>query len=357
MGRAYVAAGAVAVGAAGVVGVAATAGVLALAQRFVEELSRPGVKIEDVAPELVKWELPSQVVEPPVERIRALEFAAPRGPRLRGEFWAQPYPAPTMVICHGYRVDRTRLRPVAALEYAHGSNTLLFDFRGHGESADAPTSGGYVEARDLSAALDAALAQPETLPGRLFIHGFSMGAAVALLLPPRADVAGIIADSPYARLDDILCRLVTWQLTAESAGWSPPLRRLRVGFPVLARVTCAASDMIFRFRFHHPLIARPAASVRAWGGRLRAAERAGVPHYRPPILLIHALGDPLIPVEHALRIALAARSSGVALTLHFAESDVHCGAYGSDPDRYVDVLRRFVESAMPSQPRPVPDDA
>jgi alpha-beta hydrolase superfamily lysophospholipase len=323
--------------------------VLALAQRFVEELSRPGVRIEDVAPELVRWDVPTQGVEPPADRIRALEFAAPGGPRLRGEFWAQPRPAPTIVICHGYRVDRARMRPVAALEYAHGSNTLLFDFRGHGESADAPTSGGNAEVHDLAAALDAAVDQPETLPGQLFIHGFSMGAAVALLLPPRTDVAGIIADSPYARLDDILCRLVTWQLTAESARWSPPLRRLRVGFPALARVTFAASDLIFRLRFHHPLIARPAASVRAWGGRLKSAAR-GDALYRPPILLIHALGDPLIPVEHALRIALAARTSGVPLTLHFAESDVHCGAYGSDPERYVAVLRRFVESATPPTP-------
>lgn len=353
MTRAHTTAGVVAAGAAGVAGlagVAATAGILALAERFVEELSRPGVNIEDVAPELVRWQVPTQFVEPPAERIRAIEFAAPGGPVLRGEFWAQPGPAPTMVICHGYRVDRARLRPVAALEYSHGSNTLLFDFRGHGESADAPTSGGIAEVRDLAAALDEAAAQPETQPGHLFIHGFSMGAAVALLLPPRPDVAGIIADSPYARLDDILCRLVTWQLTAESERWSPPLRHLRAGFPALARVTCAASDLIFRLRFHHALLARPAASVRAWGGRPRSAAGVLSAPYLPPILLFHSLGDPLIPVEHALRIALAARSSGVPLTLHFAQSDVHCGAYGSDPDRYVAVLRHFVESATPPVP-------
>jgi alpha-beta hydrolase superfamily lysophospholipase len=326
------------------VGVAATSGVVALAQRFVDELSRPGATFDEEAAGWAGWAVPHAVAEPPLDRRRGVTFSVPGGPLLRGEFWAQPHPAPTMVICHGYRVDRARLRPVAALEYAQGYNTFLFDFRGHGESAQIATSGGNAEVHDLTAALEVAAEQPETLPGKLFIHGFSMGAAVALLTPPHPDVAGIIADSPYARLDEILCRLVTWQLTAKSATWTPPLRWLRAGFPAVAKATCATSDLVFRLRHHHALLARTDTKVRHWKRRgYRAMHERQAPH--PPILLIHALRDPFIPVDHALRIALAAQAGEVPLDLHFADCAVHCGAYGADPERYSAMVRRFVARA------------
>jgi alpha-beta hydrolase superfamily lysophospholipase len=340
------------------IGVVATGSVVALAQRFVDELSRPGATLDEAALGS-GWMVPQAVPEPPAERRRSLSFQVPGGPLLRGEFWAQAEPAPTIVICHGYRVSRAALRPVAALEYQHGFNTLLFDFRGHGESAPIATSGGNAEVHDLDAALDIAAQQPETLPGTIYIHGFSMGAAVALLAPPRADVAGIIADSPYARLDDILRRLVTWQLTTESAGWTAPLRWLRGGIPALARVACAASDPIFRLRHRHPLLARPEARLRSWARRGRRAWRPRDPSRgrgaglgralqsarRAPLLLIHALRDPFIPVDHAWRIALAAHASHIPLDVYFADSAIHCGAYAEDPDRYIAVLRRFIARA------------
>jgi alpha-beta hydrolase superfamily lysophospholipase len=338
--RRWLAAGAISLGAAGA---AATSGVVLLARRFVDELSRPGVVLDEAA--MGGWVVPEAIAEPPLACRRQLDFTAADGTRLRGEFWAQPQPAPTIVICHGYRVSRARLRPVAALEHANGCNVMLFDFRGHGESAQIATSGGNAEVLDLGAALDIAAQQPETLPNRLYIHGFSMGAAVALLLPPRPDIAGIIADSPYARLDDILSRLVAWQLATESAGWPRLLRGLRAGFPALARVTVLASDPLFRLRHHHWLSARPERQIRR--SRPRRKRHAGVMAAvrRPPLLLIHSLRDPFIGVDHALRIAGAAFAGQVPIELHFADSDVHCGAYGRDPEQYVSLVRRFIARA------------
>ncbi|HEV8191144.1 MAG TPA: alpha/beta fold hydrolase [Ktedonobacterales bacterium] len=326
-------------------GAATASSIVLLAQRFVNELSRPGVSLDEAT--MGGWVVPQAVDEPPIECRRQLEFVASDGTDLRGEFWAQPQPAATIVICHGYRASREHLRPVAALEHANGCNVLLFDFRGHGESAQIATSGGNAEVRDLTAALDIASQQPETLRQRLYIHGFSMGAAVALLLSPRADIAGIIADSPYARLDDILSHLVTWQLTTESAGWPKPLQRLRAGFPALGRVTFFASDLLFRLRFHHPLRARPERQVRRYGVRPRGRHRETMlaARHRPPLLLIHSLRDPFIQVDHAFRIARAALAGHVPVELHFADSDIHCGAYGRDPEQYVSLVRRFIAQA------------
>src|SRR5262249_21011926 len=221
----------------GLVSLAATSGILALANRFIDELSRPHQELDEAhlpAQIAAGWQMPVGAAEPPATLQRPLAFQSASGPLLRGEFWAQPLPAPTMVVCHGYRTSRMRLRPVAALEYAHGFNVLLFDFRGHGESAPVPTTGGVAEVRDLEAALGVAAAQPETLPGRIILHGFSMGATIALLAPPHPDVAAIIADSPYARLDAILRMYVRWQLTAGSARWHAPVGKLAPLFPPLS---------------------------------------------------------------------------------------------------------------------------
>src|SRR5262249_24623188 len=265
---------------------------------------------------------------------RPLVFESANHLLLRGEFWAQSRPAPTIIVCHGYRTPSVHLRPVAALEYAHGFNVLLFDFRGHGESARAPTTGGVAEVRDLEAAVAVAAAQPETLPGRIILHGFSMGAAPALLAPPPPEVAAIIADSPYARLDAILRMYVRWQLTAGSARWHAPLDKLAHLFPLLSWSAVAASRLLFRIRFGHALVGRPDIAFRRW----RAGEVDPPPAHRPPILLIHAVGDQFVPCEHSWRIADAAQAAGVPLETYFAECEGHCAAYGHDPDRYVAIV-------------------
>ena len=41
---------------------------------------------------------------------RPLVFQADDGVVLRGDFLAQPHPAPTVIICHGYHISRDYLR-------------------------------------------------------------------------------------------------------------------------------------------------------------------------------------------------------------------------------------------------------
>ena len=328
----------------GMVSLAATSGVVALAAHFVAELTKPHQEYQDAefAGVLAKaWAIPNPEPEPPSGLQRALRFHASHGPLLRGDFWAQPHPAPTVIVCHGYRISRAKLRSVAALEYQHGCNVLFFDFRGHGESEGVLTSGGIAEIADLRAAIDLAAAQPETLPGGVLIHGFSMGAAVALMALPHPDVAAVIADSPYARLDDILRRLVQWRLTTESNAWDPKLQRLRGMFPGVAWATVATSAALFRLRFHHELLARTDQRLRRWGPQPRH------PACVTPILLIHTTGDGMIPIAHSQRIAEAARLAHIPIETYFPAGDIHCGAYGADPATYVRTLCDFVERNTP----------
>src|SRR5439155_26132835 len=128
----------------------ATSSLIILAQHFVEELSRPHSPLDAGN---ITWTLPSPESEPPTSQRRSILFHTADGTLLSGDFWAQPQQAPTIIICHGYRINRTVLRPVAALEYKYGYNVLLFDFRGHCEIESIATSGGNAEIRVLEAAL------------------------------------------------------------------------------------------------------------------------------------------------------------------------------------------------------------
>ena len=306
-----------------------------IAHRMVNELTRPGMALSDDALVWGGWHFPHDDPEPPAVLQRSLTFAAPGGPRLQGDFWVQPQPAPTIILSHGFRVPRVKMRAVAALEYRHGSNVLLFDYRGHGDSADAVVSGGTAEVHDLAAAVDCAVRQPETQPGNIFIHGFSMGAAVALLLPPRPEIAGIIADSPYAHLDEMLERIISMQVSAMLQGGPRIVRGLRRLAPAISRVVLPGGRLLFRLRFRYDLIARPERAIHRW---LKSRD---VP---PPVLLFHTRHDPLIPLRHAETIATAITTCGVPVRLVVMESDIHCGAYGHDPQTYMAEILQFVQA-------------
>ncbi|QBD83067.1 alpha/beta fold hydrolase [Ktedonosporobacter rubrisoli] len=320
----------------GILGLTVTSGLAMLAHRFVDEFSRPHTLLDETE---ITWAVPQFMPEPPLVYQRSLLFKTSDGTMLRGDFWAQPRVAPTIVLCHGYRISRSHLRPVAALEYSRGYNILLFDLRGHGDSDSVMTSGGNVEVHDLEAAIVVARSQPETLAGKIIIHGFSMGAAIALLTPPQPEhVAAIIADSPFARSDEVLRRLVHFIMVRESSGWIPALHWLRCFFPALIWTTFVMCVIDFRLRFGYNFVARPDSSFKRWNTYAKTAlqQRA------IPILLIHSAGDPLIPIEHALQIAAEARVYGVPLETYFVAASSHCGAYGYDPYQYSKVLQRFL---------------
>lgn len=323
----------------GLLSLTITSGIAVLAHRFVEEFSRPHTLLDTSA---FTWKVPEDGYEPPESLQRALLFQASDGTLLCGDFWAQARPAPTVILCHGYRISRTHLRAVAASEYSRGYNVLFFDFRGHGDSDSVLTSGGNVEVRDLEAAIEVAIRQPETLADKIVIHGFSMGASVALLTPPHPAVAAIITDSPYARSDDIMRRIVQYQLAQQSKQWPSMLQRLKFLFPSIAWAITSTGFMFFHMRFGYNVVARPDITFRRWKNRARKV----LQQHAIPILLIHSMEDELIPFAHAQQIAAEARANETPLETYFVEKGLHCGAFAQDPQRYSHVVADFVQRCL-----------
>jgi uncharacterized protein len=321
-----------------VVGLATGGVMLVLGRRFLEEFTRPGVAVEQGTPQWGGWTFPESAAEPPIEFQHAVTFQSADGALLRGEFWAQTRSAPTIIISHGFHFPSVNFRSVAALEYAHGANILLFDYRGHGKSALIPTTCGNAEVNDLVAAVDFATGQPETSRGQVYIHGFSMGAAVAILLPSHLAIAGIIADSPYARLDEMIRMIITQILDQEISRWHGPARAVRTLIPALTYLTFLGGQLLFHARYRHSLVARPDQTIGEHP--VKQTLRAGT--MSPPILLIHAEDDPMIALHHARRLVAAARTAGRSIQEYYTPCDIHCGSYGHDPHRYMALLQKFV---------------
>ena len=324
---------------AGGVTLLASVGLLALGQRFIRDFTRPGISVDPNDPLWGGWGFPESVAEPPASLRRAVTFVSADGADLRGEFWAQPSAAPTIVISHGFHLPSAHFRSVAALEYAHGSNVFLFDYRGHGQSAQIATTCGPAEVNDLLAAVDVAAQQPETRAHAVYIHGFSMGAAVALLLPPHPAIAGIIADSPYARLDEMILKVMALIFAEETARLPGASHLVRKLIPLLSRLTYLSGLLLFKARHQLWLAAHPERAIQRGTQRRR---RLLLESAHAPILLIHAENDPFISVAHARRLAAAARAVGRPLLEYYTPSPTHCGSYAHDPSAYIALLHRFI---------------
>lgn len=206
--------------------------------------------------------------------------------------WFLPHPegdsTPALVLLHGYPADKGNVLPATAYLAEH-FHLLYLDFRGLGESEGWVSTVGARETEDLLSAIRYLRSRGID---RIGVWGLSMGGAVALMTAPRApEIAAIVSESSYARLD----------LLASS----------RFAFPVLKDILGALT--IAWARLLLGIDARtvaPAESVRS---------------IATPVLLIHSKRDEVIPFSHALLLREALKDNPHA-EFWFPE-ELHHGAF------------------------------
>jgi pimeloyl-ACP methyl ester carboxylesterase len=190
----------------------------------------------------------------------------------------------TVVLAHGFAQNRCIGAiglPLARLLHDLHWNTLLFDFRGSGDSGGKMVTLGQGETHDLLGAFDFARAQGG---GPVALAGFSMGATTALLAAQReGGVAGVLADSPFAALGAYLRRdLGKWThlpralnavilcLAPGVTGIAPDRVDARAGMPALAGrpvlLIAGADDELVPPRYNAESLveAAPPGAVRYW---------------------------------------------------------------------------------------------
>ncbi|WP_191906297.1 alpha/beta hydrolase [Hymenobacter baengnokdamensis] len=136
---------------------------------------------------------------PPDFPYQNVTLHSPNG-RLGAWYSGVPAARGTVVLCHGYTSDKSRLRPEAAYFRQLGYSVLLLDFSGNGTSEGYQTTIGYREADDVAAAFRWAQARQPGAP--VVLYGVSMGAVAilraeaALRLRPTAN----IIECPYGSM-------------------------------------------------------------------------------------------------------------------------------------------------------------
>jgi uncharacterized protein len=230
--------------------------------------------------------------------------------------WYRPAPAATgaVILVHGRDSCRgAELRGSTfelALQLAHsGLSILMLDLRGHGESADSRLSFGRRERFDVLGAVDH-LRQKGYANGRIGILGASMGAASALAAAAEEPgVGAVISDSAYADLRELLMVQFT--------------RLTRLPQCCLSSALLAAHALTGENLVRHT----PLQSMRALRGR--------------PTLVIHACGDPFVPVQHARTLATAGEAS-----IWITDSERHLGSFGNSPDEYATRVSSFFSTHL-----------
>ena len=108
-----------------------------------------------------------------------------------------------VIYVHGLGGNRQLMLEQAAAVYRYGYGALLLDLRSHGESGGEISTLGYYEPRDVRAALDFLLAQPEVNPERIGIFGESLGAITAIRAAAQMpELRAVVAQSAFTSIEE-----------------------------------------------------------------------------------------------------------------------------------------------------------
>lgn len=130
--------------------------------------------------------------DPPVE---AVSFVSGSGSTIHGWYARGREGGGAIVLMHGVRANRTQLLPRARFLWKAGYSVLLFDFQAEGESPGNHITFGYLESRDVRAAVGYMRSR---LPSeRLGGLGTSLGGAATLIGPQPAGFDALVLEAVY----------------------------------------------------------------------------------------------------------------------------------------------------------------
>jgi uncharacterized protein len=230
---------------------------------------------------------------------------------LAASFIAAPSAHAAVLFVHGKDGSRgaevrVSTEPLVRALHAAGVAVLMLDLRGHGDSAASRMTYGIDEADDVLGAIDWLRAQGFT-DGRIGVFAASMGGAGVLRAALRDKAIGpIVLDSTYADF----AAMIDGQFTTLTG-----LPRCFLPGALLASRWLTGADL----------------------RRIRPVDDAQRLRHRP-VLVIHAQGDPFVPVAHARRLAAAARGE-----LWVTAGEHHLASFRDTPLRYVQRVAGFFE--------------
>ncbi len=195
-------------------------------------------------------------------------FAADDGVILNGWFFPAANPRGSILVLHGNAQNiSTHVNGVLWLVSA-GYNLFIFDYRGYGMSEGTPSLEGVQ--RDAEAALEELLKLPGVDPRKIVVLGQSLGGAVAVNLVATTSlkryVRALVIDSAFA------------------------------SHRLIAREKLSQTCMTWPFQYPLSFLV---------SGDYSPVHRIGT--VAPvPVLILHGLDDPVVPVHHGRMLYAAA---------------------------------------------------
>ena len=229
-----------------------------------------------------------------------ITFKTEDGIELSGWLFGRKRNKKFVIALHGHFGRKSDVIGISSGLYREGLSVFLFDMRSCGESQKARQSIAFFEQLDLKAAIDAVLRiEPAA---RLGLHGFSMGAALALLQSGHEKVGAIVADSSFTSLEDMI---------------SLKFKQFRV--PFLSALFLGLAEFLNR---------------RVYGYSISAVSPLDAMNkiHENPILFIHGTRDSIIPASCSERLYEECTSRQKELWLQETE---HCGIYFADRQKYI----------------------
>ncbi|MBL8082195.1 MAG: alpha/beta hydrolase [Candidatus Obscuribacter sp.] len=237
-----------------------------------------------------------------------VSFDAGNGCRLSGWYFARPQAGYTVILHHGQgsNISFDGYCETAAVLVRAGASVLLYDYEGFGKSEGRPSNEAL--SRDALAAYEYLCRRG--VRGESIVHlGLSLGTGAASRVASCKPCAGLILVSPYLSLSRVAAHHL----------------------PYL--------NIYPEFLYPQPDL----------GSKCLTA-------FRKPVMIFHAAGDRLLPVDQADELAAGLRRQGCRVeyyrlmqeghlgALSAAESDTACGA--------VAICRQFLKNldSSPNEP-------
>ncbi|MBQ7908797.1 MAG: alpha/beta hydrolase [Elusimicrobiaceae bacterium] len=136
-----------------------------------------------------------------------ISFITEDGIRLRGWFIAREGSNKTIIFMHGWGMNRGDIFKNTYFMHDLGYNLMYFDFRALGESGGNTSSIGYLEIRDLQAAIKFLKENYPQASEKIGIYGLSMGGMVAICegaQNPAVDC--VVAEASYYSFRRVVTR-------------------------------------------------------------------------------------------------------------------------------------------------------
>ncbi|HEY3307645.1 MAG TPA: alpha/beta hydrolase [Desulfuromonadaceae bacterium] len=226
-------------------------------------------------------------------------FQARDGVNLNGWLIAGTPGIPLLLFCHGNAGNLSDNLEYIGLLHGQGFPIFIFDYRGYGKSGGEPVRENdlYEDARGALFYLEGRGWQHE----QMIFFGQSLGAAVALQMARELPPAGLVMESSFTRMEDIIRHL-------------SPLGYYTVGW---------------------------------WGIDLHFDNLAKIATVGVPLLLIHGENDEVAPLEMSRR--LFARAAEPKM-LHIINGGGHCNVFKLDSSNYLAAWNSYIRAISIKSP-------